>query len=404
MMTKIFTFLFCAAVSAFFISGSASAQLDEKPLRDAMETGIAMGLPGLSVAVGNGEGLVWSGTAGYSDVMRRVPVKSDDRFCLGSITKTFVATVILQLVEEGKLDLDKTPTDYVDLEIVRAVPNTSEATLRHLLNHQSGIPTWEFQKEWMRKGRGDAMTLGHVWGKTETLEYCTGDLLPATNAPGAQYRYSNTNYTILGLIIEQVTGNDAAAEIRKRILEPLGLRNTFLESFEEIPGGYVSHYHYATAAFQEAAGVHRGFTEIRPGVVESTAANLSPEWTAGGMLSSAPDLLRYARALRDGELLGVTAHKQMFTYYPPSGGGRPNRQYMLGISRSERAFGDYASVGHGGGTLGFSARMIWFEGTDVIVIMLTNIGSMHSGLSPSPVSLFFNHVLVPAVMKTMEEK
>ncbi len=78
-----------------------------------------MGLPGLSVAVGNGDELLWSGTAGYSDVMRRVPVKPDDRFCLGSITKTFVATVVMQLVEEGKLDLDKTPTDYLDLEIVR---------------------------------------------------------------------------------------------------------------------------------------------------------------------------------------------------------------------------------------------------------------------------------------------
>ena len=245
------------------------------------------------------------------------------------------------------------------------------------------------------------MTLGHVWGKTETLEYCTGDLLPATNIPGARYSYSNTNYTILGLIIEKVTGNDAAAEIRKRILEPLSLRNTFLESFEDVPDGYVSHYHYATPAFLETAGVHRGFTEIRPRVVETTAANLSPEWTAGGMLSSAPDLLRYARALRDGELLGSATHRQMFTYYPPADGGRPNREYMLGISRTQRAYGDYASVGHGGGTLGFSARMIWFEGTDVIIIMLTNIGSMHSGLSPSPVSLFFNRVLVPAVMRYM---
>ena len=359
-----------------------------------------MGLPGLSVAVGDSEGLVWSDTAGYSDLMQRVPVKSDDRFCLGSITKTFVATVIMQLVEEGKLDLEKTPADYLDLEIVRNVPNTREATLRHLLSHQSGIPTWEFQKDWIRIGRGDRMTLGHVWGKTETLEYCTGDLLPATNAPGAKYSYSNTNYTILGLIIEQVTGNDAAAEIRKRILEPLGLQNTFLESFEEVPGGYVSHYHYATPAFLETAGVLRGFTEIRPRVVETTAANLSPEWTAGGMLSSAPDLLRYARALRDGELLGSATHQQMFTYYPPAE-SQANREYMLGISRTQRAYGEYASVGHGGGTLGFSARMIWFEGTDVVIIMLTNIGSMHSGLSPSPVSLFFNHVLVPAVMKYM---
>jgi D-alanyl-D-alanine carboxypeptidase len=358
-----------------------------------------MGLPGLSVAVGDDDGLAWSGTAGYSDVGRRVPVELDDRFCLGSITKTFVATVLLQLVEEGKLDLDKTPADYLNLDIIHDIPNTDSATLRHLLSHQSGIPTWEFQKNWIRKGRGNEMTLGHIWGKTETLEYCTKELLPATNAPGAKYSYSNTNYTILGLIIEAVTGHDAAAEIRHRILDPLGLRDTFLESFEETPGGYVHHYHYATPAFQKAAGVHRGFPELRPQVVESTAANLSPEWTAGGMLSSARDLERYARALRDGELLGPAMHKKMFTYTPPADGGSDRREYMLGISRTKRIYKENSSVGHGGGTLGFSARMIWVEGIDVTIVMLTNIGSMHSGLAPSPVGLFFNQVLVPAVMQ-----
>ena len=76
-------------------------------------------------------------------------MKTDDRFGVGSITKMFVARVILQLVEEGKLDLNKTPLDYLDLDIVRKVPNTDKATLRHLLNHQSGIPTWEFQKDWI---------------------------------------------------------------------------------------------------------------------------------------------------------------------------------------------------------------------------------------------------------------
>jgi D-alanyl-D-alanine carboxypeptidase len=247
------------------------------------------------------------------------------------------------------------------------------------------------------------MTLGHVWGKTETLEYCTKDLLPATNAPGAKYSYSNTNYTILGLVIEAVTGRDAAAEIRHRILDRLGLRNTYLESFEDLPGGYVHHYHYATPAFQTAAGVHRGFPELRPQIVESTAANLSPEWTAGGMLSSATDLERYARALRDGELLGPAMHKEMFTYTPPADGGRPGREYMLGISRTKRFYKEHSSVGHGGGTLGFSARMIWLEGTGVTIVMLTNIGGMHSGLSPSPVGLFFNQVLMPAVMKYLDQ-
>jgi len=371
---------------------------DAQLLDDALVVGIAMGIPGLSVAIGLGDSVAWAGAAGYNDLTRRIPVTRDDRFGVGSITKTFVATVILQLVEEGKLDLDKTPQDYLDLEIVRAVPNTGTATLRHLLSHQSGIPTWEFQEDWIRKGRGDQMKLGYVWGKAETLEYCTGDLLPATNEPGERYSYSNTNFTILGLIIEAVTGNDAAAEIRSRILEPLGLENTFLESFEDVPGGYVHHYHYATPEFQRIAGVHRGFPEIRPYLVESTAGNLSPEWTAGGIITSASDLVRWAQALRDGELLSPEMRGEMFTYHPPrSGAGR--MQYLQGIMRQEGFYNDYAGLGHGGGTLGFSAGMYWLEDTDIVVVMLANVGQMHSELLRSPTGAFFRDVWLPIVMR-----
>ena len=394
--------LTCLVVQAVAGSAPASAQearrLNDRILRNALVQGITMGIPGLSVAIGVGDSVAWLGTAGYSNLVDGTPVRPRDRFGVGSITKTFVARVILQLAEEGKLDLERTPADHLDLDIIHRIPNTGTATLRHLLNHQSGIPTWEFQEDWIRRGRGEEMDLDHIWGKTETLEYCTADLLPATNTPGRRYSYSNTNYTILGLIIEAVTGNEASAEIRRRILEPLALRDTFLESFEEIPGGCVGHYHYATPQFREVAGVHPAFREIRPYLVESTAGNLSPEWTAGGIVSSASDLVRWARAIRDGELLGPGMQQEVFTYYPPEqprGGSR----YMQGISRSEDFYQGTAAYGHSGGTLGFTAYMYWLEGTDIIVVLLANVGGMHSGLSPSPVSLFFRQVWLPAVMR-----
>jgi D-alanyl-D-alanine carboxypeptidase len=392
-----------SAINACVQDGPNRQERDDAVLQDALVQGITMGLPGISVAIGLGDEVIWTGTAGYSDVVGRVPVQPDDRFGVGSITKTMVARVILQLAEEGLVELDKTPADYLDQPIIGEIYNTDAATIRHLLNHQSGIPTWEFQEDWMPKGRGAEMEIGHVWGKTETLEYCTKDLLPATNEPGARYRYSNTNYTILGLIIEAVTGNSAAGEMRTRILEPLGMENTFLESFEEIPGGYVNHYHYATPDFVAAAGIHDAFTELRPYFVESTAGNLSPEWTAGGAVASASDLVRWARAIRDGELLETQAMRdEVFTYYEPSE-GRPGRsQYMQGISRTEGYYEDYAAYGHSGGTLGFTAYMYFLEDTDVIITMVTNVGGMHSGLSPSPVSLFFREVFLPRAMRWLE--
>jgi D-alanyl-D-alanine carboxypeptidase len=393
--------LLLTGIFAETVAQSATPR-DDQLLEQALVVGIAMGIPGISAAIGVGDSVAWAGTAGHSDLLRRVPVQINDRFGVGSITKTFIARVILQLVEAGKLDLDKTPQDYLDLEIVRAIPNTGTATLRQLLNHQSGIPTWEFQEDWIRKGRGDQMELGRVWAKTETLEYCTGDLLPATNEPGEEYSYSNTNYTLLGLIIEAVTGNDAAAEIRSRLLEPLGLENTFLESFEDIPGGYVRNYHYATPSFQEAAGVHRGFPEIRPYLIDSTAGNLSPEWAAGGIVASASDLVRWARAIRDGELLGPEMQREVFTYYPPREGRSGRSRYLQGLQRTEDFFDGHSIVGHGGATLGFSGGMFWLEDTDITVVVLTNVGQMHSDFSKSPISMFFRDVWLPAVMRYLE--
>jgi D-alanyl-D-alanine carboxypeptidase len=392
------TFLSNCAVTA----SPAQPGDDDEALQKVLVQGIAMGIPGLSVAIGMGDSITWAGTAGYSDLLRKVPLKTNDRFGVGSITKTFVARVILQLVEEGKLNLDRTATDYLDLEIIRDIPNAGIATLRQLLNHQSGIPTWEFQEEWIRKGRGDQMKLGKIWDKTETLAYVRGKYVPADHKPGLQYSYSNTNYTILGLIIEAVTGDDAASEIRRRFIQPLDLEDTFLESFEEVPGGYVHHYHYATPDFIEAAGVHRGFPEIRPDLVESTAANLSPEWTAGGMVSSAGDLVRWARAIRDGELLGPAMHKELFTYYPPQESGIARQEYMQGVLKINNFYEDRAVFGHGGGTLGFTALMYWFEKTGDILVMLANAGDMHSGLDPSPVGLFYRDVLLPAVLRYLE--
>ena len=106
----------------------------------------------------------------------------------------------------------------------------------------------------------------------------------------------------------------------------------------------------------EVAGVHRGFPEIRPYLVESTAGNLSPEWAAGGIVTSASDLVRWAQALRDGELLGPEMHREMLTYYPPQEPRGGRSQYMQGIARTEDYYGDYAVLGHGGGTLGFTAE------------------------------------------------
>jgi hypothetical protein len=97
-------------------------------------------------------------------------------------------------------------------------------------------------------------------------------------------------------------------------------------------------------------------------------------------------------------LLCPAMQEEVFTYYPPREGANPRSQYMQGISRSEVFYGEYVAFGHSGGTLGFTAYMYWLEDTDIVLVMLTNVGGMHSGISGAP-GIFFRTVWIPAVMR-----
>ncbi len=107
--------------------------------------------------------------------------------------------------------------------VIAGIPNAARASVRQLLDHTSGVPSWEFDPEWIRHGRGSAMDVSHLWGKTEALNYLKSGRDKATNEPGLGYGYSNSNYTLLGLIIEKVTGRDAVLEIHERLLRPRGI-------------------------------------------------------------------------------------------------------------------------------------------------------------------------------------
>ncbi len=373
-------------------------ELDDTALQAALLTGVAMGQPGLSVAVGRAAEVVWAGAQGYRDLRRRLPLTAADRFGVGSITKTFVAVVVFQLASEGYLDLAEPATAYLDEPLVRRVPNADRASLRQLLSHTSGVPTWEFQPAWVRRGRGDQLEPDRIWGKAETLEYVTDEVVSADFESGTAYSYSNTNYTLLGLVIEAVTGNPLSDELRRRILDPHGITTTCLDSFEPDRGVLTCNYHYATPDFRRDAGVHAAFTEVTPGVVETSAANLSPEWAAGGLTATAGDLVRFAQALHNGRLLTPEAQRAMFS--TPRDGAAPNH-YLHGVSRWANAYGSMSLLGHAGGTLGYSAAMYWFEEIDLAVVALSNIGSMHSGLRAPPAKVFFQHVLLPTVMSVL---
>jgi D-alanyl-D-alanine carboxypeptidase len=353
-------------------SRSAASQLQA-----LLEEGVSKGIPGISAAVATSKGVVWTGTAGKANLDTGEPVQPDMLFGIGSITKTFVAVVILQLMEEGKLRVDDTAAGILG-KAVEGIPNADKATIAQLLNHTGGVPSWEDDPVWIREGRGKDLDPKRLWGKPDTLAYIKGHapLFPA----GEKFSYANTNYTLLGMIIEKLTGQDAVSEIQRRILTPLGLKNIYLEGFEPVPADKLPRrYHWATPDFIKTAGVNEAFPEVRLGLIDASASNLSVEWTAGGMVATARDLALYGAALRDGELLKPESMKFMLTWFPkPAWDGA---QVGHNVFRTQIKDGTVV-IGHDGDVLGFTGSLYWVEGADAVVAVVTNVGSMHTGTSP----------------------
>lgn len=352
----------------------ASETVTSEQLTASLQHAVGRGVPGLSAAIANRDGVVWTGAAGWADVRARTPIDQHTLFGIGSITKVFVATVVLQLVEEGRLKLTDTPHGILGAVPATGIANAGTATVADLLGHRSGVPSWEDDPRWIRKGRGSGLDPSHRWRKTEALAYIRGT--PATNPPGGAFAYSNSNYTLLGLMIETVTRRRAEAEIRRRILQPLALTDTYLEGFEPGRPRQVAHrYHYATTTFRKTAGIAPSFIEIEPDLVDTGANNLLDEWTAGGMITSPHDLVTFARALRDGRLLKPASLAFMEQWTPDGEGGEVGHGlFRMGTPQQPL-------IGHTGGVLGFTAVLWWSEQGDALVAVLSNGSGMHAGKS-----------------------
>ncbi len=196
----------------------------EQQLQKALEMAVdhpATILPGAAVYVRSRAG-TWKAAAGVANLETGQPLTPDMRFRAGSIMKSFVATVVLQLVEEGKLDLDDPLPKILPAAICESFEHGSSITLRQLLSHTSGIPDWLTPKV-LEDIVSDLL-------KIRTPEHYVeiAGSLPTVFAPGESWQYSNTNYNLIGMVIEGTTGRPWRREIEDRILGPLGLANTFL--------------------------------------------------------------------------------------------------------------------------------------------------------------------------------
>jgi D-alanyl-D-alanine carboxypeptidase len=276
------------------------------------------------------------------------PVTADAQFRVASTTKLFVATVVLQLVEEGRLRLDAAVSTYMP-----GFRHARGVTIRQLLNHTSGIP------DYTRTDHFHEGLLEH-----RDREWSTDDLLALVAdvrrdfAPGTDYLYSNTGYLLLGRVIDTVTGSTWAAEIRRRILDPLRLHHTYVAGAEPVPGGVLPGY-IDVDMDGDVENVETG----GPWPALETA-----EGPAGAVVSTAGDLAAFADALFRGRLLSPSTLKQMVAEGPHH---PRNANYGLGVEISRP---DYRLTvwGHGGFTIGFKSALWYVPKQDLVVVVLAN--------------------------------
>ena len=271
-----------------------------------------LGVPGLQVSIQTDDGLTWSGVSGTTDPERRIPLRREHIIRVGSVTKTFTAVIILQLVEEGKLSLDDPLSEWFP-----DFPNAEGITVRDMLTHRSGI----FNNLESPVVLGSLFFPRKVWQPQEMVDIAAREKLHAQD----EYYYSNTNYILLGLIAEQITGQDAATLYRKKIFEPLGLHDTYFVPYENAPENLISGYDRDMVPLP-------GLIEMKPDYVSAATS----AYTSGAMVSSADDLVKFYDALFTGHLLSSTSLDEMTTFFDAHDEGLPQiTGYGLGLFRLE---------------------------------------------------------------------
>lgn len=316
------------------------------------------GFPGANLAFVLADGRVGSVSTGVSDVEANTPMKPQDRMLAGSIGKTFVSAAMLQLVEFGKVDLDRKISYWLGSEDWFArLPNANDITLRMLMNHSSGIPEHVLNKDFIAALRRDP---NRVWKPHELVAYIL-DAKPLFPA-GHGWSYADTNYILVGMIFERITGKTVYGEVEKRILKPLSLTRTCPSDRRTLPG-VVTGYSMPDSPFGfEGRVIKDGKFVINPQM----------EWTGGGFASTAEDLARWAKALYEGKLLKPNTLKQLLDGVPATEGrgSGPGSKYGLAVQIHQSAWG--VSYGHGGWFPGYISEVAYFPQHKIAVAIQFN--------------------------------
>ena len=308
--------------------------------------------PGVMVGVWSPQG-DYVRAFGVADPSTGTPRKTGFHSRIGSGTKTFTATAVLQLVDKGVIGLDDPIARYVD-----GVPGGQSITVRQLATMRSGLPDYLDNDDFGKNLIADP-----------TREFTPGELLdfafakPAVFPPGERYQYSNTNYIRLGLLVEKVAGSSLSHYLTEHVLKPLGLSHTLLPTGTQFPDPHAT-----------------GYTDPpEPGgaPVDATGWNASFTWAAGAMISTLEDMRVWVPACATGTLISPELQRQRLLS-PPAEGLPPGVGYGMGV------FTVSGWIGHNGSLPGYQTVAVYLpERTMTVVAMINTDITSPGGPQPS---------------------
>ncbi|NNE67589.1 MAG: serine hydrolase [Pyrinomonadaceae bacterium] len=293
---------------------------------------------------------------GMANMEWGIAVSPDTKFRIGSVTKQFTAAIILQLVDEGKIKLDAKMTEYLPKY---RKETGDKVTIHHLLNHTSGIPSYT-NGVFFREHSRDPYTVDEFVEK-----FTQGDL---EFEPGSKFRYNNSGYFLLGAIIEKVTGNSYADELKKRILDPLGMKNTGYDTSSPLIKNRAQGYDKVPGGYRNAAYLDMGLP-----------------YAAGSMYSTVEDLYTWDQALYTDKVLSAESKAKMFTP------GLQNYGYGFSIRDQKIGKTDKTTkiIAHGGGINGFNCLLTRLVDGKHLIVILDNVsqGQYHNAMTRNVINI-----------------
>ncbi len=320
------------------------------------------GFPGATAAFMLRDGRIGSASAGLSDLESEIPMEADDRMFSGSVGKTFVAALALTMVGEGMLSLDAPITTWLgDEPWFNKLENGSAITLRQLLTHSSGIRD-HLHEAGFAFALNQRVAAGRVDDPFEPAELVRYVLRKEPHfAPGEGFHYTDTGYILVGLIIEEVSGETYYSLLRRAFLDPLRLSRTSPSVGRRIPGlipGYLDPRN--AFGLPERSMVETGLLVIDP----------ATEWTGGGLVTNSQDLVRWGMSLYHDKVLGQELTAAMFGSAVVAGNGPTPPRYGFGVFLIDTPLG--MTYGHGGYYPGYNSQLAYFPERELAIAIQVN--------------------------------